>query len=398
MEYEVTEGFYHRLGEASDMSVESVGSLQTSNGGGSVSMSIMDSSVGSNNSRTTILMHPDLRTRTRTHGGSVAHSVAHNNIAAHTLGEDVLAQALMDDRYPTDGLEGYDEWTIDLRKLNMGPPFAQGAFGKLYKGTYNCEDVAVKILERPEDNTEKAQILEQQFTQEVKMLATLRHQNVVRFIGACKKPMVWCIVTEYAKGGSVRQSLAKRQNRPVPLKVAVKQALDVARGMEYLQSLGFIHRDLKSDNLLIATDKSIKIADFGVARIEVQMEGMTPETGTYRWMAPEMIQHRPYNFKVDVYSFGIVLWELITGMLPFQNMTAVQAAFAVVNKGVRPDIPQDCPPALAEIMSRCWDANPAVRPTFGEVVRMLEEAQGEIMTTVRKARFRCCMTLPLTAD
>eukprot|EP01018_Ginkgo_biloba_P033194 Gb_05520 [translate_table: standard] len=396
--YEFTDGYYHRLGEASDMSVESVGSLQTSNGGGSVSMSIIDSSVGSNNSRTTILMHPDLRTRTRTHGGSVAHSVAHPNISPHTLGEDVLAQALMDDRYPTEGLEEYDEWTIDLRKLNMGSAFAQGAFGKLYKGTYNGEDVAVKILERPENNIEKAQVLEQQFTQEVRMLATLRHQNVVRFIGACRKPMVWCIVTEYAKGGSVRQFLARRQNRSVPLKLAVKQALDVARGMEYLQGLGFIHRDLKSDNLLIATDKSIKIADFGVARIEVQTEGMTPETGTYRWMAPEMIQHRSYNYKVDVYSFGIVLWELITGMLPFQNMTAVQAAFAVVNKGVRPTIPPDCPPALAEIMTRCWDANPDVRPAFREVVRMLEDAQGEIMTTVRKARFRCCITLPLTAD
>ncbi|KAH9301727.1 hypothetical protein KI387_013310 [Taxus chinensis] len=393
MEYEFTD--YHRLGEASDMSVESVGSLQTSNGGGSVSMSIIDSSVGSNNSRTTILMHPDLRTRTRTHHG---HSVAHPNIASHTLGEDALAQALMDDRHPTEGLAEYDEWTIDLRKLNMGPPFAQGAFGKLYKGAYNGEDVAVKILERPENNIEKAQVLEQQFTQEVKMLATLKHQNVVRFIGACRKHMVWCIVTEYAKGGSVRQFLARRQNRAVPLKLALKQALDVARGMEYLQSLGFIHRDLKSDNLLIATDKSIKIADFGVARIEVQTEGMTPETGTYRWMAPEMIQHRSYNYKVDVYSFGIVLWELITGMLPFQNMTAVQAAFAVVNRGVRPTIPQDCPTSLSEIMTRCWDANPDVRPSFSEVVRMLEEAQGEMMTTVRKARFRCCMTLPLTAD
>lgn len=78
----------------------------------------------------------------------------------------------------------------------------------------------------------------------------------------------------------------KRQNRSVPLKLAVKQALDVARGMEYLHSLNLIHRDLRSDNLLIATDKSIKIAGFGVARIEVQTEGMMPETGTYRWMAP----------------------------------------------------------------------------------------------------------------
>jgi serine/threonine protein kinase len=118
------------------------------------------------------------------------------------------------------------------------------------------------------------------------MLANLKHPNIVRFIGACRKPMVWCIVTEYAKGGSVRQFLTRRQNRAVPLKLAVKQALDVARGMAYVHALGFIHRDLKSDNLLISADKSIKIADFGVARIEVQTEGMTPETGTYRWMAP----------------------------------------------------------------------------------------------------------------
>lgn len=110
-----------------------------------------------------------------------------------------------------------------------------------------------------------------------------------------------------------------------------------------------------------------------------------------------MIQHRPYNQKVDVYSFGIVLWELITGMLPFQNMTAVQAAFAVVNKGFRPIIPQDCLPALSEIMTRCWDANPDVRPSFTEVVSMLENAQEEIVNTVRKARFRCC-TQPMTID
>uniref|UniRef100_A0A7C8ZF28 non-specific serine/threonine protein kinase n=1 Tax=Opuntia streptacantha TaxID=393608 RepID=A0A7C8ZF28_OPUST len=387
--------FYHKLGENSNMSIDSYASLQASNGGGSVAMSVDNSSVGSNDSHT-LLKHQQLKCVNPNY--SVAASVNHRGRVTHALSDDALAQALMDPNTPTEGLKNFEECTIDLRKLNMGDAFAQGAFGKLYRGTYEGEEVAIKILERPENDEDRASLMEQQFQQEVMMLATLRHPNIVRFIGACRKPMVWCIVTEYAKGGSVRQFLTKRQNRSVPLKLAVKQALDVARGMEYVHGLGLIHRDLKSDNLLIFGDKSIKIADFGVARIEVQTEGMTPETGTYRWMAPEMIQHRPYTQKVDVYSFGIVLWELIAGMLPFHKMTAVQAAFAVVNKGVRPTIPPHCPPVLGEIMTRCWDADPDVRPPFTDIVKMLEHAETEIMTSVRKARFRCCMTQPMTTD
>lgn len=284
--YDMSQGFYHKLDEGSNMSIDSLASLQTSNGGGSVAMSVGNSSVDSSDSHTHILNHQGLRIHANDNY-SVAQSVNHRRgRVTHALSDDALAQALMDNNFPTLGLENYDEWTIDLRKLNMGAPFAQGAFGKLYRGTYNGEEVAIKILERPENDPERAQLMEQQFQQEVRMLARLKHPNIVRFIGACRKPMVWCIVTEYAKGGSVRQFLMKRQNRSVPLKLAIRQALDVARGMAYVHGFGLIHRDLKSDNLLIFSDKSIKIADFGVARIEVQTEGMTPETGTYRWMAP----------------------------------------------------------------------------------------------------------------
>ncbi|KAL5226128.1 hypothetical protein ABZP36_012767 [Zizania latifolia] len=391
--------YYHKVGESSHMSVDNADNLNMMNFvGGSVAMSMDNSSVGSNESRTVMLNHPGLRDMPAP-SYSVHNSVIHPNRAiASTLNEDALARVLMDPSHPTEILSNYEEWIIDLGKLDMGAPFAQGAFGKLYRGTYNGEDVAIKLLEKPENDRERAQLMEQQFVQEVMMLSTLRHPNIVRFIGACRKSIVWCIITEYAKGGSVRQFLARRQNKSVPLGLAVKQALDVARGMAYVHALRFIHRDLKSDNLLIAADKSIKIADFGVARIEVQTEGMTPETGTYRWMAPEMIQHRPYDHKVDVYSFGIVLWELITGMLPFTNMTAVQAAFAVVNRGSRPAIPQDCVDSLCKIMTRCWDANPEVRPSFAEVVTMLENAEIEVMRNVRKARFRCCIAEPMTTD
>lgn len=271
-------------GSTTNMSVDSTGF-------GSIAGLDNNSSSGSNsdNSHTRMLHHPGLKPLDD--NSTVAHSAVRPAKRAshhhHAIDNDVLAQILMDPRYPTISLGSYDHWAIDLRKLNMGPAFAQGAFGKLYRGTYNAEDVAIKLLERPENDPERGKLMEQQFQQEVMMLANLKHPNIVRFIGASRKQMVWCIVTEYAKGGSVRQSLAKRQNnRTIPARIAVKQALDVARGMEYVHGLGFIHRDLKSDNLLICADKSIKIADFGVARIEVQTEGMTPETGTYRWMAP----------------------------------------------------------------------------------------------------------------
>ncbi|XVE92244.1 hypothetical protein REPUB_Repub01dG0080000 [Reevesia pubescens] len=398
-EGDLVKSFYQKLNEDTNMSIDD--SIHRSNiGGGSLSMAVYNSSVGSNNdSRTPILSHPGLKI-VSPHNSSVCHS---QNLFRPCkldckLNDDALSLALMDTKHPTEGLQNYEHWTIDLKKLVMGSAFAQGSFGKLYRGKYNGEDVAIKILERAADKPESAQALERQFQQEVMMLATLNHPNIVQFIGACRKPMVWCIVTAYAKEGSVRRFLANRQNRPMPLKLAVKQALDVAKGMAYIHRFGFIHRDLKSDNLLIAADKSIKIADFGVARIQSHVERMTPETGTYRWMAPEMIQNRPYSQKVDVYSFGIVLWELITGLLPFQEMAAAQAANYVVQIGGRPAIPKDCLPILSEIMSRCWDSDPDARPPFTEVVNMLKKAETEVLTTVRKARFRWCITQPKIID
>ncbi|KAH9560619.1 hypothetical protein CY35_06G115300 [Sphagnum magellanicum] len=175
--------YYQRLAEGSDMSLDSTGStpMSMSNGGNLVIISSMaDSSLGSNNS---VQRRPidDLHFQTATHDTSVvSYIVVLLGVAPpHTLGEDMLAAALLDMRYPTEGLEGYDDWTINLQQLNMGQTFAQGAFEWLYRETYNGDEVAVKILKRPENNIG----MDSAFAKEVMMLATVKHQNVVQFVG-----------------------------------------------------------------------------------------------------------------------------------------------------------------------------------------------------------------------
>ena len=155
---------------------------------------------------------------------------------------------------------------------------------------------------------------------------------VLQFVGACKKPPVFCIITAYLPGGSLRKYLHHQEPHSVPLDLVLKLALDIARGMKYLHSQGILHRDLKSENLLLDEDMCVKVADFGISCLESQCGSAKGFTGTYRWMAPEMIKEKHHTKKVDVYSFGIVLWELLTALTPFENMTPEQAAFAVSQK------------------------------------------------------------------
>eukprot|EP00879_Flechtneria_rotunda_P017041 GHRR01017847.1.p1 GENE.GHRR01017847.1~~GHRR01017847.1.p1 ORF type:complete len:205 (+),score=88.55 GHRR01017847.1:274-888(+) len=152
----------------------------------------------------------------------------------------------------------------------------------------------------------------------------------------------------------------------------LKVCVEVSRGMDYLHQRKIIHRDLKAANLLLDENGMVKIADFGVARMIETNGHMTAETGTYRWMAPEVIEHKPYDEKADVFSFGVVLWELLTCKIPYSDMTPLQAAVGVVQKGLRPAIPPTCLPQLANIMMACWDASPLHRPSFKELTPQLQ--------------------------
>ncbi|XP_062022970.1 serine/threonine-protein kinase STY46 [Rosa rugosa] len=269
--------------------------------------------------------------------------------------------------------DGTDVWEIDPRQLKFGNKVASGSCGDLYKGTYCSQEVAIKVLKPECVNSD----MQKDFAQEVFIMRKVRHKNVVQFIGACTKLPSLCIVTEYMSGGSVYDYLHK-QKGVFKLPSLLKVAIDVAKGMTYLHQNNIIHRDLKAANLLMDENEVVKVADFGVARVKSQSGVMTAETGTYRWMAPEVIEHKPYDHKADVFSFAIVLWELLTGKLPYEYLTPLQAAVGVVQKGLRPTIPKQTHPKLTELLEKCWQQDPALRPDFSEIIEMLQPLTKEI--------------------
>ncbi|XP_044475349.1 serine/threonine-protein kinase STY46-like isoform X5 [Mangifera indica] len=264
------------------------------------------------------------------------------------------------------------DWEIDRRILKIGERIAFGSCGDLYRGVYLGQDVAVKILlsEHLHD------ALKDEFAQEVAILRQVQHRNIVRFIGACTKSPHLCVVTEYMPGGSLYDYLHKNYN-VLKLSQLLRFAIDVCKGMDYLHQKNIIHRDLKTANLLMDSQKVVKVADFGVARFQSQGGVMTAETGTYRWMAPEVINHQQYDQKADIFSFAIVLWELVTAKVPYANMSPLQAALGV-RQGLRPDPPENSHPKLVDLMQRCWEEIPNKRPSFSEITLELEALVNEV--------------------
>ncbi|KAG7542896.1 Protein kinase domain [Arabidopsis thaliana x Arabidopsis arenosa] len=285
-----------------------------------------------------------------------------------------------------------EEWEIDLAKLATSNVIARGTYGTVYKGTYDGQDVAVKVLDWEDDGNEttaKTATNRALFRQEVTVWHKLNHPNVTKFVGASMgttnlnirsadskgslPQQACCVVVEYLPGGTLKQHLIRHKSKKLAFKAVIKLALDLARGLCYLHSEKIVHRDVKTENMLLDAHKNLKIADFGVARVEaLNPKDMTGETGTLGYMAPEVIDGKPYNRRCDVYSFGICLWEIYCCDMPYPDLSFVDVSSAVVLHNLRPEIPRCCPTALATIMKTCWDGNPQKRPEMKEVVKMLE--------------------------
>ncbi|EPS65163.1 hypothetical protein M569_09615 [Genlisea aurea] len=247
-----------------------------------------------------------------------------------------------------------NEWEIDPSKLFIKSIIARGTFGTVHRGTYDGQDVAVKLLDWGEEGQRaRAEIgsLRAAFAQEVSVWHKLDHPNVTKFIGASMDGSdlisqrennnldiprsVCCVVVEYLPGGALKNFLIKNRRKKLPFKTVIQLALDVARGLSYLHAKKIVHRDVKTENVLLDKNRTAKLADFGVARVEASNPNdMTGETGTLGYMAPEVLNGNPYNRKCDVYSFGICLWEIYCCEMPYPDLSFSELTSAVVRQSL----------------------------------------------------------------
>ncbi|KAG6965228.1 hypothetical protein JG688_00007306 [Phytophthora aleatoria] len=157
-----------------------------------------------------------------------------------------------------------------------------------------------------------------------------------------------------------------------PHQLVVTSAFDIASGMAHIHACDVLQRDLKSKNCLLSENLVVKVSDFGLARFRSLQYGSYTWVGTPFWAAPEVIRHEPYDEKADVYSYGIVLWELVERKDPYDNLNAFQVPLQVANEGLRPaDFTRPAPLGLEQLMHQCWDADPEQRPSFADISQTL---------------------------
>uniref|UniRef100_A0A0E0BM55 non-specific serine/threonine protein kinase n=1 Tax=Oryza glumipatula TaxID=40148 RepID=A0A0E0BM55_9ORYZ len=265
------------------------------------------------------------------------------------------------------------DFEILWEDLAIGEQVGQGSCGTVYHALWYGSDVAVKVFSKYEYSEDM--ILT--FRQEVALMKKLRHPNVILFMGAVASLQRLCIVTEFLPRGSLFRLLQKNAGKLDPRR-RVHMAIDIARGMNYLHNSSppIVHRDLKSSNLLVDKNWTVKVADFGLSRLKLETF-LTTKTGkgTPQWMAPEVLRNEPSNEKSDVYSYGVILWEIATQKIPWDNLNTMQVVGAVGFMDHRLDIPSDVDPQWASMIESCWDSDPQRRPSFQELLDQLRDLQ-----------------------
>ncbi|KAD5318197.1 hypothetical protein R6Q59_033465 [Mikania micrantha] len=265
----------------------------------------------------------------------------------------------------------------DLEELRE---LGSGTFGTVYHGKWRGTDVAIKRIKKScfAGRSSEQERLTFEFWREAVILSKLHHPNVMAFYGVVHDGPdgTLATVTEFMVDGSLRHVLL-RKDRNLDHRKRLIIAMDAAFGMEYLHSKNIVHFDLKCDNLLVNMKDSsrpiCKVGDFGLSKIKRNTLVSGGVRGTLPWMAPELLNggSNKVSEKVDVFSFGIVLWEILTREEPYANMHYGAIIGGIVSNTLRPTIPSDCDPDWRRLMEQCWAPDPVVRPSFTEITNQL---------------------------
>ncbi|KAF8392064.1 hypothetical protein HHK36_022405 [Tetracentron sinense] len=265
----------------------------------------------------------------------------------------------------------------DLEELRE---LGSGTFGTVYHGKWRGTDVAIKRIKKScfSGRSSEQEQLTKDFWREAQILSKLHHPNVVAFYGVVPDGAggTLATVTEFMVNGSLRHVLL-RKDRALDRRKRLIIAMDAAFGMEYLHFKNIVHFDLKCDNLLVNMRDPqrpiCKVGDFGLSRIKRNTLVSGGVRGTLPWMAPELLNGSSSRVseKVDVFSFGIAMWEILTGEEPYANMHCGAIIGGIVNNSLRPPIPDRCDIEWRKLMEQCWSPDPSARPSFTEITNRL---------------------------
>uniref|UniRef100_A0A8C7YUM5 Mitogen-activated protein kinase kinase kinase n=1 Tax=Oryzias sinensis TaxID=183150 RepID=A0A8C7YUM5_9TELE len=268
-------------------------------------------------------------------------------------------------------LQQQDMWEVPFEEISELQWLGSGAQGAVFLGKFRSEEVAIK------------KVREQKET-DIKHLRKLKHPNIISFKGVCTQAPCYCIIMEYCAQGQLYEVL--RAGRKVTPRLLVDWATGIASGMNYLHLHKIIHRDLKSPNVLVTQADTVKISDFGTSKELSDKSTKMSFAGTVAWMAPEVIRNEPVSEKVDIWSFGVVLWELLTGEIPYKDVDSSAIIWGVGSNSLHLPVPSTCPDGFKILMKQTW--SPRNRPSFRQILLHLDIASADILGTPQETYFK----------
>ncbi|XP_062337359.1 tyrosine-protein kinase Lyn isoform X2 [Osmerus eperlanus] len=262
-----------------------------------------------------------------------------------------------------------DAWEISKESIKMMKKLGAGQFGEVWLASYNnSTKVAVKTL-KPGTMSVEA------FMEEANLMKNLQHERLVRLYAVVTKTPPIYIITEFMSNGSLLDFLKSEAGCKIQLPKLIDFSAQIAEGMAYIEKKNYIHRDLRAANVLVSESLLCKIADFGLARV-IEDDQYTAREGAkfpIKWTAPEAINYGSFTIKSDMWSFGVLLYEILTyGKIPYPGMSNGEVMTSV-QRGYRMPRPENCPSELYDIMSTCWKTKPEDRPTFDYIQSVLDD-------------------------